>query len=542
MYWPTITKLPSGGRADLSIDQHIARLGMRIADFVLNLPASKLRRTAWLQRGPEGELQKTYSWSDVQQWMFQMAECLLDHGVSTGDRVVNLYPNGLNWAILDIACSGINAIHAPLDPRLSFLQKRACIEQLDPKVAFIPQISDEFSVQTLQFEPMNSRLRSPASSFNLPYSPQDVANILFTSGTTSEPMGVMLSHQNLVSNAMAKLDAMPQRPDDHRLNILPFAHAYARTCELSTWIMSGSSMETANSMESFFHVVEASKPSLINGVPRLFDCVVDRWRAFGLTRDGLKRVLGSRIRQLASGGAGLQEATRVRFADAGFPIFQGYGLTETSPTVCSNRASTNGSDACLEGVGPVVQGVEVRIDEDSRLWVSGDGVMHGYWKRPDATQNRIVNGWLDTGDLAEWLPENNCDSPRALRILGRADDVLVLSNGYKVNPIRIEQEVCQRVGFEHCLVVGNGRPFTVLLLPPDATARHSTIESEVAVLSRIQSALSEFPSYQVPKRVLFVSENWNSKSELCNFKGAVIRKRVEQAFHSAIDLAYSINL
>jgi long-chain acyl-CoA synthetase len=525
---------------------------MRVVDALVQLEPPDLDRIAWIQNewelGQAGQSQE-WTWSAVRSQCAVAIEVLLDLGVRSQDRVVNLGRNSLAWAIVDLACSALNAIHVPIDARQNSLETQGCIELVEPKLIFSDPLIDgcvrtSDLLRTNLYEPH----RISESSFEqllAPYNEQDAANILFTSGTTSKPRGVMLSHRNLVSNAMAKLNAMPQVTTDHRLNFLPFAHAYARTCELTTWLFSKSSIEVSYGIEGTLKHASIARPTLINGVPAFYERLLDRWKQLNGSLRGLHEILGDRLRQLASGGAALSDAHRQVFQEHGQPIFQGYGLTEASPVVCSNRNRSlhveNHSGhlrdpAILDGVGPVVSGTRIRMDDDGELWVKGDGVMLGYWRDPEATQKAIVDGWLKTGDLAEYrLHESNCSgqSSGSIRILGRADDTLVLSNGNKVQPAPIEQLLHSQPWIDRCMLVGTNRPYTVLLLKDQIDG----LDQEGA-LGRIADLFQHLPKAWIPKKILTIQEEWNAENGLTNFKGALKRAKIEEFYREAIDRIY----
>lgn len=535
---------------------------MRIVDSVVHLPAMYEQKTAWVESIDTG-LKKSnrerieWSWKDVRNLTAATVCRLLDLGVNSQDRICNLGKNSLAWAILDLACSALNAIHVPLDVRMGVEHRNQCIQSVMPKWIFLDwgtQADPEWekSVQILQDlvgNPENgpSEMRPEVALQALcnPFCDRDVANILFTSGTTSSHKGVMLTHRNLVSNANAKLDAMPQRVDDHRLNFLPFSHAYARTCELTTWLLSYGSLETCSGIENVLKIASAVQPTLINGVPLFYERLDRIWSAEGYSNDSLLKTLGPKIRRLASGGAPIGDAVRCRFKDAGLPIFQGYGLTEASPVVCSNRsvrsAGLAGNEVDnLTEVGPPVDGVQVKIDSDSRLWVSGDCVMKGYWNDPVATQQRIVDGWLDTGDIAQYSVADSQIGTSTIRILGRADDTIVLSTGYKIFPLAIEQTLKLEAWIEDCMLVGNRRSFPILLLRPklDISGKPMADETDRNLLDRIRVVLAPFAAFALPKKWLVCSEDWTAEAGLTNFKGGLRRKKIEEFYSVKIEMAY----
>ena len=484
--------------------------------------------------------------------MHRTAYWLLQTGIGPGDRVANLEANGVDWAIVDLACAAIGAIHAPLDRRLPIATLSETIRRLEPKWIFSTLDRKEMeqtakscvSPSVRGISPI-SQVRalsdSPSESMVLSWrqTPRDeqTACILFTSGTSGLPKGVMLSHANLMSNAMAKLDAMPQSHEDLRLNFLPFAHAYARTCELSVWAIAGGSMASVQSIAEVLKFAPTLHPTLINGVPAFYESLIQRWHDHGRTRVALQEMLGNKIRRLASGGAPLQAATREAFAAAGLPIFQGYGMTEASPVVCSNREGNAGDSPTLDGVGPPVQHVEIRIDSESRLWVRGPGVMQGYWQNEPETQQRLLDGWLDTGDsasLLEAVPSRDPHTepavntpPASLQIHGRLDDVQILSNGYKFSPEPIERTLREAGVCDRCILVGNGKRYPTLIVQWEGDAREAQPE---ALLHDARSAAKQFPQYTQPRSLILTTDPWTVENGLLHWKGGIRRVEIENRY------------
>jgi long-chain acyl-CoA synthetase len=513
---------------------------MRLVDELLSISADRLNGVAWIERDLNSNFVRSWTWADVKLITASAARFLSDNAVEPGDRVVNLGRNSLAWVVLDLACSALNAVHVPIDWRLSQTQRAQCIELVEPKMVFsnAPIVRGELAHEE---HSLSELMELPDISQGLeeivsPYQSSDLANILFTSGTTGRPRGVMLSHKNLITNAYAKLDAMPQHASDHRLNFLPFSHAYARTCELTTWLISRSSMEVVSGIEGALNSAPDIQPTLINGVPAFYDRLMAEWSPSGCTKSGLVKILGTRLRRLASGGASLSHSVRSSFAKVGTPIYQGYGLTESSPVICSNREEHGSEFENMTEVGPPVNGVEVKIDSDSRLWVKGDGVMQGYWRDPDATRAKMDDHWLDTGDLAEFVSDSPTEKrKRAIRILGRADDTVVLSTGYKVCPFPIEQIMNDQPWVSQCMLVGRNRTHTSLLIRLTSSAEATPI-SLAEYQTKIAMLLRDFPKHAIPKELVLVDRDWTSDNGMTNFKGGLNRRRIEAEFEKTMQL------
>ncbi|MBM3965523.1 MAG: long-chain fatty acid--CoA ligase [Planctomycetes bacterium] len=500
---------------------------------------------------------RSWTWQELEEYVHRTGTWMIQSGIGPGDRVANLEPNGIDWAVVDLACAAVGAIHAPLDRRLPLDTLSETIQRLEPKWVFptslfadlkreaYPQLASRFrglspisQLRTLSDSPSESMLHA----WNQAVRDEQTACILFTSGTSGLPKGVMLSHANLMSNAMAKLDAMPQSHEDLRLNFLPFAHAYARTCELSAWAIAGGALASVHSIADVIEFAPTLQPTLINGVPAFYESLHQRWQTRGCSLDVLQAMLGNKIRRLASGGAPLQAATRAAFAAVGLPIFQGYGMTEASPVVCSNREGNAGDSPTLDGVGPPVLNVEIRIDSESRLWVRGPGVMQGYWRDAPATQQRLIDGWLDTGDSASPLqarsfsestsdPNANPSAgrhPASLQIHGRLDDVQILSNGYKFSPEPIERTLREQGVCDRCVLVGNGKRYPTLIVQRNHGS--GAVQPE-DLLRDARSATSQFPPYAQPRAVIITADPWTTENGLLHWKGGIRRTEIEKRYH-----------
>lgn len=289
-------------------------------------------------------------------------------------------------------------------------------------------------------------------------SPRDtlhgISTLQFSSGTSGEPRGVMLTEQNLASNAIALSEASGGDGDELRLSFLPMSHLYARTCDLYTWIVRGSRLVLAESPKTVFRDAKLVKPTVINGVPYFFQKAIDLAEKEGVS---LKSLLGGEIKRCYCGGAPLAPSVEQRFFDEGVPLYNGYGLTEASPVV-----TVNTPDAHKIGtVGRPLPGVEVRIADDGEVLVQGPNVMLGYWNDPEATAETLRDGWLHTGDLG------SLDTEGFLTITGRKKELIVLATGKNVAPSRVEALLCASPWIEQACVVGDGAKGLRALIVPN---------------------------------------------------------------------------
>ncbi|MEZ6135658.1 MAG: AMP-binding protein [Pirellulaceae bacterium] len=447
--------------------------------FALCEPGKALTYRTWHEIG-----------SLVHRWLqFFRAEI---PGAVQSANITTWLENSLHWIAIDLACQTLGIVHVALDRREPLIRARE-LATLANSAIFISEPVVEPTVSPLNAAEWLCKAQS--------VHPRSPAQMLATSGTAGSSKLVVLSHTNLLSNAIAKLDAAPQYPSDLRLNILPFAHAYARTCELSTWILSRSRLAIAGNWDDWLEQAGELRPTLVNLVPYLAELATD-----ALAADAPK-ALGGKLRLLQVGGAALSDELWQQLSAQGLPPLQGYGLTEASPVVCSNRTGSQRPGV----IGPAVQDVELRIDEDGVLWTRGPHVMLEYWRSPELTEGAIRDGWLCTGDLVE-------PTGHGMRVLGRVSQQIVLSTGYKVCPEAVEAKLRTHPWIEQAVVVGDKRKHISALVWPRLHAipadffRAETRE-EPRELRNLETArwltaivnycsrFNDLPSYAIPRDI-----------------------------------------
>lgn len=516
--------------------------------------------------------QRSLTWIDLAYAVGGVLQLYDSWDIRRGEHVATWLPNSLAWIAVDLAAQFRGIVHIALDTRLPASTVARLAEHASARllIANEPIGSDlqteafaasytfvappDFSSLPSIFPSAHGSAAVASTSVNQrsqvasqllggchEVRPDAPAQILFTSGTMSAPKGIVLSNRNLLTNALAKLDAAPQFETDIRLNVLPFSHAYARTCELSTWLLSGSRLVLATDWRMFLELGPSVRPTLVNLVPHL---------AYKLAEliDDETTPLGDRLRLLQVGGAALSRPTWDRLAAAGWPPLQGYGLTECSPVICSNRAGKQRPDT----VGPAVDGVEVQIDEQSVLWTRGAHVMLGYWRQPQETLARFRDGWFCTQDLAAW------DSDGHVRIIGRNDDQITLATGYKLSPYEISSRLAQDAWIESLVIVGQDRPYVAALV----CLNHSAVPDEfygdvrtrdfsslnaarlvTALVTRWSERLSDLPKYMQVSAISLLREPLQTSNGGLNFKGAVRRKFVEEELLcDQIDALYKLRI
>jgi long-chain acyl-CoA synthetase len=336
------------------------------------------------------------------------------------------------------------------------------------------------------------RLRSISDKIDY----KDLATIIYTSGTTGTPKGVMLSHENILSNVVACLPCMPPGPLKV-LSFLPLNHIYERMLTY-LYLFSSSSIYYAESMDTIGDNLKEVKPQMFVTVPRLLEKVYDRIMQKGSELTGVKKklfywacglgaryeinkkmgfwydiqlslanklifskwreALGGNIICIVSGGAACQVRLIRIFTAAGVAIMEGYGLTETSPVISANRVEVE--DRMFGTVGPLLSNVEVKIAEDGEILCKAPSVMMGYYKRPDLTAEVMSGGWFHTGDIGEIV------AGRFLKITDRKKEMFKTSGGKYVAPLAIESKLKESPYIEQIMIVGPERKFVGALIVP----------------------------------------------------------------------------
>jgi long-chain acyl-CoA synthetase len=463
------------------------------------------------------------SWIAYHEMVQACASALVDAGVRPGDRVGLLAENCLEWLVADLAIMSAGAInvppHAPLTAkqvqfqyqetgvRWVFVSTPAQLEKVrqirdelidlegvvvfewlpltpDPSPlstgergakAYSPLVSGERGVMSwdgflqkgrLSLERNRAELAGRVANLKL----DDLATIMYTSGTTGNPKGVMLTHGNLSTNAEAMNDVAPRAEGAVVLSWLPFSHIYARTVDHYLSIVAAVPLCLAESADTLVQNLAEIQPTHLSSVPRFYEKVLAAVSGSNEeeSRLQLRGVFGPRLDWLSSGGAPLAPAIAKAYREAGLLLLQGYGLTESSPVISFNHKEAYK----LESVGRPIPGVEVKIADDGEVLTRGPHVMKGYWKNPQATAEAIRAGWLHTGDLGTLAADG------FLSITGRKKELLVLSSGKKIAPNQVEGLIIGDPCVDQAVVHGEGKNFLTALIVPNWTNLRAALSAD----------------------------------------------------------------
>ncbi len=518
------------------------------------------------------------TWNEVATESRKLAAALAKLGVKPGDRVVQASENRYEWILLDLAihmAHGIHvAVHATLTgPQIAWqiencgaklvvvsgpeqAQKLAAAASQIPKdVKFVSfdKCDGEIHGQPIQqlaeitaqcTEEEGKQLERQAVEQT---TPDDLVTILYTSGTTGEPKGVMLSHRNLTSNCHAVMLAFTAEPDDVRLSWLPLSHIFARTSDYYLWICSGGELALCASREEIIPDCQAIKPHYLNGVPYFFDKVMRTLQEKGAADvpGALQGVFGGRIKMCCAGGAALPDHVNAFYLERGFTLVQGYGLTESSPVISTGTMQEHR----IGTVGKPIHGVEVKIADDGEILTRGPHVMVGYWNMPEDTAATIQDGWLHTGDLGEI-------EDGFLKITGRKKELIVTAGGKNIAPNYIEALLTEDPLIIQAAVFGDGEKYLAALIVPDPDAlRAEIMKRQIPVFSpaealahpdvnaiyaeRIKARLADVSHSEQVQKFTLLSRGFTPETGELTFKLSLKREVVKENFAKEIAAMYS---
>ena len=566
--------------------------------------------------GKEDGKYRTFSTTEVAETIEKLSTGLLRIGISGEDRTIEgmdkvaiVSKNRPEWIMLDLAVQRTGAILTPIYPTIAVGELEFILNEAQVKIIFVNDeelfhkvLSIKERVPSLHgiftFEHVvNARhwkelLVKPTAEeteklahIRQNINAKDLATIIYTSGTTGTPKGVMLSHENILSNVKSCIPCLPQGKI-RALSFLPLNHIYERMLTY-LYLYNGSPIYYAESMDTIGENLKEVKPQMFVTVPRLLEKVYDRIMHKGNELTGLKRklffwahdlaarfeinknmggwynfqlalanklifskwreALGNNITCVASGGAACQVRLIRIFTAAGIPILEGYGLTETSPVISVNRLQVE--ERHFGTVGPLIPGIEVRIAEDGEILAKGPNVMMGYYKRPDLTAEAITDGWFHTGDIGEFI------DGKYLKITDRKKELFKTSGGKYVAPLAIESKLLESPYIEQIMVVGPERKFVGALIVPSfvnlrewakqhglsAGANEEMIHDPkiIAFYKEIVESYNKYFGHtEQVKRFELLPAEWTVTTGEMTPKLSLRRKVVAEKFHTAIEKIY----
>ncbi len=542
-------------------------------------------------------------------------------GIKPGDRVALLSENRPEWSIADLAILSLGAINVPIyttqavdqiryiltdsgaraifvSNRRLFKHARKGLERLGflEKVIFFDddageEIEHSMSLKTLE-ESGQEQMRERPEAFAehlRSIRPSDLATIIYTSGTTGEPKGVMLTHNNFISNMRSITEGLPITSSDVALSVLPLSHIFERT-GFYVFCYAGVSVYYAASFDQVGENLREVRPTVMTAVPRLFEKVYHRIVKKGMSEKGWKRKVfiralavgqryaelkdkrervptslaikqkiasrlvfskwregvGGRLRYFVSGGAPLAPTLSYAFLAAGIPVLQGYGATETC-IVTANRPENNQ----VGSVGVPFEGINIAIADDGEILIRGENVMQGYYGQPEATAAVLKDEWFATGDVGY------LDEAGRLYITDRKKDLFKLSNGKYVAPQLIESLLKESEFVTQVVVVGAGRKQPAALIVPDWEPLKQALKEAGEDFPEDRELLSQYPAaikivqrdvsaltasladYERIRRVALLPEDFSIEKGELTPTLKVKRRVIDEKFGDVIEQLYS---
>jgi len=553
---------------------------------IIDLNVSKYPRRD-MYGGKQDKEWKTYSTDEVRDNVNYVSYGLLSMGFRKGDKIATITGNKPEWNFVDMGLAQAGFIHVPIYPTISsdeynyilthaevksliignksiFNKVKATAEKLglmDSIFSFDPAEGVRPFSEIINAGRKNSETFAPVvNEIKKNTRPEDLVTIIYTSGTTGNSKGVMLSHKNLVSNAISTSSAHELGYGNRALSFLPLCHVYERMMNYH-FQYKGISVYYVENMGTVAEAAREVKPHIFNTVPRLLEKIYDNilsrgkdlswvkktiffWAvslglkyrlhnnsAFYRFRLGIasklvfskwRAALGGEVQVVVSGGAALQSRLERIFWAAGVPVIQGYGLTETSPVIAVNPFRI--PEIRFGTVGPVLENVEVKIADDGEILCRGINIMMGYYKAPELTAEVIdKDGWFHTGDIGIFEEE------KWLRITDRKKEMFKLSAGKYIAPQVIENKLKESIFIEQAMVIGENEKFASALISPNFTFLHDWC-SERRIQFRDNNDLIETPEvidrysrevkevnkylseHEQIKRFRLVTEEWSPQS------------------------------
>ena len=572
--------------------------------------------TFWL---PTEKTWKTINVKETVEQITRWRHALVKEGLTKGDRCAMLLPNGINAILFDQSVLANALVPVPLHAVDTAGSSSYIINDSGAKLLVTGRLNRWEAIRDTEDHPalrtvvitgepvqehQDSNVRvvgldqwlTEGNGTELPAGPepQDLAALVYTSGTTGKPKGVMLTHRAILANVTGVLQNLCPEPEDVWFSFLPLSHTFERTTTYYTAMGFGNRVAFNRNIGLLADDLKVIRPTIMMSVPRIYEKVYDKiqdalvkkpafvqklfhtavdvgYRRFcrenGLPVQGgflslfdpliagvldkkvgagIRGIFGGRPRIFISGGAAFNPEVSRTFLGLGINILQGYGMTETAPIMSVNKVGDNHPQT----VGPALGNIEVRVGDNDELQMRGPSLMNGYWNRPADTKAVFTeDGWLRTGDQADIFSDGH------IRIKGRIKEIIVTSTGEKVPPADLEQALESDHLVSQAMVVGENRPYIAALvvlntqewkklaselkLDADDPLSLETRTARQAVLRRVKAAAAGFPNYAVPRQVRLFLEPWSIENGLMTPTLKLKRGPMRIRFADAIESLYA---
>jgi len=510
---------------------------------------------------------------------------LLKLGVKKNDKVVIISNNRTEWHLTDLAALQIGAVVVPVYTNINesdyeyilndcgatvvFVSDKEILKKINNVKAKVSTVTHVFSFDNIDEQKSYLEIitlgkaedKTKVEELKSQIDKEDLATLIYTSGTTGNPKGVMLSHNNIVSNVLGSVERVPSGENMRALSFLPLCHVFERMLDY-LFVYKGVSIYYAESIETIGDNLKDIKPHLFATVPRLLEKIYDKIVAKGSDLKGVKKAmffwalnlglrfdpnidmgwfyrfqlkiannlifskwreaLGGEVLAVVSGGAALQARLAKVFMSAKIPVLEGYGLTETSPVIGVNCLNKDGM--MIGTIGKPLKNVEVKIADDGEILVKGPSIMMGYYKKPELTKE-VINeqGYFHTGDIGEFVDG-------FLKITDRKKEMFKTSGGKYIAPQVMENKFKESRFIEQVMVIGEGQKHSAAFVQPnfeflqswckikgiDFKSKEDIIKKEriIARFKKEMDLLNEgFSNYEMVKKFELVSDEWGINTE-----------------------------
>jgi len=558
-----------------------------------------------------GSQWKSWSTEECLNLANRLSAGLLHHKLTTADKVALIFStNRPEWLIFDMAITQVGAVDVPIYPTIS--DRELCYILNETAAAFIvlsdariyqriaslrdqlPHIHTLISLEKIDGIIYWNELLLTSSptdimevmDHNKKVEPHQVATILYTSGTTGDPKGVILTHQNIICNVKSCLAFMPMNHGERVMSVLPLSHIFERMVNY-LYLAGGVEIYYGLSLETLGNDIREIKPHYFTAVPRMLEKIYEKlltvgsrlpswrkkyflseiekaknydpdkkygwkerlrfWLADKLIFSKWRRALGGEIKGIVVGAAALSPVLNRIFTAAGIIVREGYGLTESSPVIAFNRFEPG--SARIGSVGIPIPGIELRISEENEIQVKGPNITPGYYLKPELTREVIdEEGWFSTGDLGSF-------DGKYLFITGRKKELFKTSGGKYISPQPLEKKILEDEMANQAIVIGSNRRFASALIVPDfihlerlllandlPISHKDQIIRHPAVLAHFESLIDdinlELGQYEKIKKFRLLTEEWTPDSGELTPTMKMRRHIIEKKFIDTIDEMY----
>ena len=536
------------------------------------------------------------TWKEIENKIKKISLEIKKIGIKNGDKVLIISENNPNWFIADFAIMAAGAISVPAYTTYTEEDFKYIINDSEAKLAFISnqnlfetfikaaenkkEIKNIITFEKIKYKKKIKKIiyveeiykkKNNIKKNKTNNKKTDDACIIYTSGTSGKPKGVVLTHKSILSNLRGSIDVFKKSilKNEKFISFLPLSHSYEHTAGQFFPVAISSEIFYAENLDKLFTNIKEVNPTIISAVPRLYETIykkilnsilkkniliqklfkinqklgkiryeepkkynfIQKFLKFFLSLifdKKIKKIFGSNLKFLISGGGALSYEVNIFFESLGIQILQGYGLTETSPTVSCNRPEFNK----IGSVGTVIKGVNIKLAKDGEILVKGDSVMKGYWKQELETKKRIKNNWFYTGDIGE------IDSDNYLKITDRKKDIIVTTGGDNIAPQKIENMLTSKNEVSKVVIYGDDKPYLIALIEinKDIINKSHAQETIHQIIKEINNKLT---ASEKIRKFIIVHEDFTQENGLLTPTMKIKKNIVFQKFRNQINNLYN---